>query len=181
LSISQLGEFLGLTPAAIRVALGGTRSILNVPENDNGAVVPYHASLGDFVKDNCRSKPLFCPLGEQHKIMLGYCMHHATTVMENPNLNSDRVQSKAKLYACWHWSSHLAAVLSGPHTLANDTSNNKHLQGFVLRVGQQGLRQWLYSLYDDSGKAVTIANMDNLCKAYVQLKVNLLWVTTLHV
>ena len=52
LSILQLGEFLGLALAAIRVALGETRSILNVPEDNNKAVVPYHASLGDFVKDN---------------------------------------------------------------------------------------------------------------------------------
>jgi hypothetical protein len=45
----ELGEFLGLGCDEIRHALEGTRSVLNIPDDDGEAVVPYHASLGDFI------------------------------------------------------------------------------------------------------------------------------------
>ena len=51
LAIVDLAEFLHLTPGDIRVALEGTRSILNIPETNDEAVMPYHVSLGNFVQD----------------------------------------------------------------------------------------------------------------------------------
>ena len=171
LTIVELGKFLDLTPATIRVALRGTASILNIPADDNQAVLPYHASLGDFVKDRTRSKPHFSSLSEQHEVILKHCIQHVTTAMENPEAHG--IYPKAIMYACWHWSNHLAALLTSSDELTNITAYDiQLLKGFVLRIGQKWLRQWLYSLYDVfDGRSLVATNLANLEKAYEKLKV----------
>jgi NACHT domain len=83
LSITELGELLQLSPAKVRIALHGTRSILNIPQSDAEAVVPYHASIGDFVQDSTRSEGHFSSLSKQHGIILQKCIQLVTAGMEH--------------------------------------------------------------------------------------------------
>jgi hypothetical protein len=174
LSISHLGKLLHLTPAEVRVALQGTRSILNMPKSDADAVVPYHASFGDFVQDSSRSEGYFSSLDEQHGIIMQKCIQLVTTVMEHPRF--DEKQSNAMLYACRHWCYHLASSLASPARLESIRSQVQLLESFVCKIEQQFLRQWLYSLnclY--KSRHLVVAIRDWLQEIYQQFKVCILY------
>jgi NACHT domain len=173
LTIMELGEFLHLTSAEVRIALQGTRSILNIPESDDKAVVPYHASLGDFVRDNSRSAGHISTLNEQHRILMDQCIHLAITGMEY--LESDRIHSVAMLYAYRNWCYHLASLLASPDGLANIPSQIQLLKSFLSKIKQQWLRHWLYSL-DGMHKGEYYAKVTG---AYLQMAYEQLQVQTL--
>ena len=164
LAIVDLEELLHLTPGEIRVALDGTRSILNIPEIDDKAVVPYHASLGDFVQDKARSRNQF---STKDNIILEHCIQ---VVMQMISAETSGKYSRAILYACQNWSYHLASCLGEEQLGSISMIQVQALEGFVSKVKQQGLRYWLYGLYDAKRRRVYVdTSMKEIVKAHDQL------------
>jgi AAA ATPase domain len=170
-TIMELGKFLDLTPAQIKSALQGMRSILNIPDDNNDAILPYHASLGDFVQDSTRSKGHFGTLSVQHGTMMKQCIRLAITMIDP---GSAKIVSKPALYACRNWCFHLAAMLASPDGLANNRSQIQPLKNFLLNLKQtEWLRCWLYALHDGAhgGCNYVISNNEKLEEAEEQLQV----------
>jgi hypothetical protein len=170
-TIVELGEFLDLSPAQIKLALQGMRSILNIPEDNNNAILPYHASLGDFVRDNTRSKDHFGSFSVQHGTMMMQCIQLATARIDP---GSAKIPAKPTLYACWNWSFHLAEMLACPNGLADNRSQIQLLKNFLSKLKKlEWLRCWLYALHDgdDHGRNYLIFNKNNLEIAEKRLQV----------
>lgn len=177
LTIMDLGELLGLGCDGIRYALEGTRSVLNIPDKDDDVVVPYHASLGDFIRDGERSKVpgsnphknLFGSLAEQHGAIMNKCMELVISGMEKEGSNLDGIYSTGMKYACQNWSFHLSAFLASPNGLASIQSHINPLKGFLVHIKGQYQKQWLVSL----GDIIKIQqNKDDMQHVYNLLKVN---------
>jgi NACHT domain len=175
LSINDLGEFLNLTPAQVRFALHGTRSILNIPQSNDQGVVPYHASISDFVQDGARSSGYFRTLEEQHGIIMQKCVQVITAGMEHPG--SVGRQSTAMVYAFQHWCYHLASSLASPGGQESIATQVQLLEIFLAKIEQHWLRQWLYSLNGlnrQKGVHLVVANRDWLEEIYSKFKVHIL-------
>ena len=168
LAIVDLEEFLHLTPGEIRVALEGTRSILNIPETDDEAVVPYHASLGDFVQDETRSLSQF---SSKDNIMLDHCIQLVMGMMKTEPSGK---YSRAILYSCQNWSYHLASCLAREEQLESIIAQVQALEEFVSKIKQQWLRFWLYGLYNaDSTRVYITTNIEKMGNVHHQFDMQL--------
>ena len=74
LSITFLGQLLQLRTGHIVHAHLGTQSILMIPEDDNQAIRPFHASLPDFLKTESCSGKFFIDPPRRHLFILTDCL-----------------------------------------------------------------------------------------------------------
>ena len=73
-SAERLGLFLHLQVDEILYALQGLEPILDIPEENDQPLQPYHASLHDFLTDHSRSKDFFINPAKQHFSITLLCL-----------------------------------------------------------------------------------------------------------
>ena len=102
--------------------------------------------------------------------MLEHCIR---LVMGMISAEPSEKYSRAILYACQNWSYHLASSLAREEQLGSITQVQA-LEGFVSKVKQQGLRYWLYGLYDDNlGRVYINTNIMKIGNAHDQLDIQI--------
>jgi hypothetical protein len=122
LPIRKLAFLLNLRIDEILGSLAGLKPILVLPEDDNEAIVPYHASLYDFLTNRDRSQNHFIHPGAHHASVLLDSLRIITT-----NLKEDRTNNEAVGYASESWCYHLRCVLTygGKDDLLNSPSRTR--------------------------------------------------------
>ena len=105
-SILDLADFFQLETGHVIHALLGLQSILNVPENDELPVRPFHTSLRDFLTTKARSNDLFIDPVIRHLSIASDCLE----VMAAHG-GDDFFDSEAVGFACLHWSHHFLCAI----------------------------------------------------------------------
>jgi len=116
----------------------GTQSILMIPEDDDQAIQPFHASLGDFLKSEPRSGKFFINPPHCHLSTTTNCL----AVMAVPPANAivyDRGEY-AWNYWCYHFEQGLSGMLGYP--LLFTASLTHSLQKFA----SHSLQLWVNTL-----------------------------------
>lgn len=147
LSIMALGNLMGLESPVIRHALCGYNSILNIPELDNEPILPYHASLGDFLTSYDRTlKAVSQDSPENHFInweqchmkILSQCIQAMEILKQKPTIGS---MSNSLVYGSQYWAYHLRQL-----SLSSIKDAKDYLKAFMQKLVQQWLQYWLVSL-----------------------------------
>ena len=138
ISIHELGQLLQLSSNHIRQALDGCRSIFVVPDIDQQAVLPYHASLKDFLSDVNRANIHFLDPKIYHVSILVDCMQLIGMVHENQG-------GRPMWYACQQWCYHLSSALS-PLAAIDLIKNGADIEILMVRMQRQWLKTWMYGL-----------------------------------
>ena len=107
LSITSLACLLRLGAENIVHALLGIQSIIKVPEDNDKPVLLNHASLGDFLQKEERSKSHFIDPPASHASIAFDCLKLMTSCLRQDVFPTD----PAQLYACHNWCFHLDTTI----------------------------------------------------------------------
>jgi hypothetical protein len=138
LSIHDLGQLLQLSSNHIRQALHGCQSIFVLPDIDQESILPYHASLKDFLGNVNRSNVHFLDPKIYHITILVNCLQLIGLAHENQG-------SQPLEYACQQWCYHMYCALSHQATIGGD------VQMLMVKMMRQWLRTWMYGLETEEG------------------------------
>jgi hypothetical protein len=141
LSMCDLGRLLWLSSDHIRQALHGCQSIFVLPDSDQESILPYHASLKDFLVDMNRAKVHFLDPKVYHVAILVDCLQLIGRAHDNQD-------GQPLEYACRQWCYHLSAVLSYQVTMGL-MKNHGDIEGLMRRMERQWLKTWMYGLERD--------------------------------
>ena len=119
----------------ILFALGGCHSILVIPEDDTKEIIPYHASLRDFLADQSRSKDLFYTPAMSHaQLMLG-CFQAITRAFNNG--------SHAPEYPLISWHHHACLFLSEPGTREGLGELTDEVMELIQKINLKWVKSWM--------------------------------------
>ncbi|KIJ33800.1 hypothetical protein M422DRAFT_35397 [Sphaerobolus stellatus SS14] len=122
LKLRQLALFLKwfpyeCSPYDIQSALGGSSSILYVPEGEDDIIRPYHASLQDFLNDPDRSGNHFLDPATYHKFLF----HTSARLILN-DTDFFTESNKVVYYAYRNWCYHLRPLINDNITSVDKTT-----------------------------------------------------------
>jgi hypothetical protein len=141
LTIHDLEQLLQLSSNHIRQTLQGCQSILVVPDYDQEAVkpvLPYHASLKEFLSDANRAGIHFLNPKIYHATILVDCLWLIGLVHEN--------QTGQQLeYACQQWCYHLFLAISYQVT-AGGMNTHGNIEILMKKMSEEWLKTWMYGL-----------------------------------
>jgi len=141
LQINAMAQLLQLTPAVIRDALRGCHSVLIIPDDDDGTIKPYHASLRDFLTDDSRSED-YSVDPALNQTITQYCMHIMTSSLMN-----DAIGNEPLPYACQNWTHHFSVMLaSGRGSELSRSPFTQEVTIFLKNLRQEGLKSWMYNI-----------------------------------
>jgi hypothetical protein len=156
LIISDLGQLLQLQSSHVRLALDGCQSVLAVPDSDQDAVHPYHASLREFLTDHDRAGAHFFDPQVCHVSILVACLQ---LIRMNENYDG----GNHLFYACQNWCYHFSSALSH-HATISSINARSNVTTLLKQMEQQWLKIWMYGLEDYS--SFTTACID--CESIVE-------------
>jgi DNA polymerase III delta prime subunit len=160
LTINELSVVLltidnGLDGPAVRFALAGCRSILNVP-GDNTEIKSYHASLRDFLTNQSRSNILFYAPATSHGQLMVACLSTITRAFSD--------DTHAPEYALVSWYYHACLSLSA-HGLSEGLGGLKdEAEELVKKINLKWVKVWMV-------EAVQLAGVSYLRGQLTQEKV----------
>jgi hypothetical protein len=102
-SAERLGLFLHLQVDEILYAVQGLEPILDIPEENDKPLQPYHASLHDFLTDHSRSEDLFINPAKQHFSITLLCLRII--------LGDSIIDNEVTNYACRNLFHHFRCTL----------------------------------------------------------------------
>jgi hypothetical protein len=138
-NISILQQLLQLGSVYdVRLALCGCLSILLVPEDDEGYIRPYHASLQDFLTDSNRGRNQYLDPVKCNTAIMDGCIQLITS-------NSTNYWASLS-YAHWNWGHHLHLALSYAQDLDYIQSHLGPRVELLLNYLLQQLETWFCSL-----------------------------------
>jgi hypothetical protein len=110
--------------------------VLIIPDDDDGTIKPYHASLRDFLTDHSRSEHYSIDPALNQRITQ-YCMHIMTSCSMNEPLP----------YACQNWTHHFfVMVSSGRGSELSRSPFRQEVTIFLKNLRQEGLKSWMYNI-----------------------------------
>jgi len=138
LCLHDLGQLLQLSSNHIRQALDGCQSVLVLPDSDQDSILPYHASLKDFLTNVNRAKGHFLDPMIYHVMILVDCLELIGQVHEDK-------RGQPLGYACQQWCYHLSLAFSHRVTIGwmKRWGDIEMLMGKMKR---QWLKTWMYGL-----------------------------------
>jgi hypothetical protein len=104
-----------------------------LPDIDQKSILPYHASLKDFLGNVNRSNVHFLDPKIYHVTILVNCLQLIGLAHENQG-------SQPLEYACQQWCYHMYWALSRQATIGGD------VQILMVKMMRQWLRTWMYGL-----------------------------------
>jgi len=147
LGIRDLEQLLQLPSGGVRLALRGCQSVLVIPDSDiKDPVLPYHASLRDFLTDADRSQHHHCDNLKHHYSLLVGCLKYMMADLRSPGKQSEQ---SSVTYAYWFWCHHLLRVMS----LGGDLNHVNRLLGdrlesFSKKMANEWMKPWFYKFED---------------------------------
>ena len=126
--ILELAQLLQLDISEIRSALDACHSVLIIPDSDNDAIRPYHASLRDYLIDRERSNNAFCDPALFHTTIAVACLR-AT------------IDNSSK-YAWVEWYYHASCLLAS----ANGLEGRRHclrVKDELDQLNRGRIRDWM--------------------------------------
>jgi hypothetical protein len=127
LTVPALAELLNISITETKAVLKDLHSVLSIPDNEVGAIQPFHLSFHDFLLDaeRCKNSQLRIDEKATHRELCERCMHLLSSHLkrnichlEQPgalasSVGRDKVNRclpGAVQYACRHWVTHLQAA-----------------------------------------------------------------------
>ncbi|KIM84580.1 hypothetical protein PILCRDRAFT_388485 [Piloderma croceum F 1598] len=142
LSVTSLGRLLQLETVDILHNLLEVQSILRIPSHDDQPILPYHASLRDFLTRESRSGDFFIDPPSGHIIIATKCLKVLEAFPEDGCFFIGEVQK----YACNNWCYHLHQALIEE----GDSHINLLADGFLMSClttfSTQSLQFWINTL-----------------------------------
>jgi hypothetical protein len=144
LYLSDLAKLLGVASHVIRVTIDRIHALISVPPQDHdGVVSTFHASLADFLTTERASEKMRINLDAAHEDLAIHCLgimssdlhfnvaNCKTSYLRNSEQTLAPIPMSLK-YACLHWAHHVVAV-----------DNPVHLMGHVENVLLEKFLFWL--------------------------------------
>ncbi|KIJ29374.1 hypothetical protein M422DRAFT_784280 [Sphaerobolus stellatus SS14] len=153
-SVTVIAALLGEQSADVRTLLGNFNSVLDIPDDDNGLVLIFHASFPDYLLDKNRSGDYHLDPTEHHGELASKCLKKMNDLLHrdicnteakkmlNSEVSEDVIRKHIPddlKYACTFWASHLDASKLAPDGSA---SVAEKLESFV----KDHLLNWLECL-----------------------------------
>ena len=142
LTVPELGQLLQLQSSCIQLALRGCQSVFAVPDAEDKSILPYHASLRDFLMDCNRAKDHFLDPQLYHVRILVDCLQ---LIGISGNSAGDSIPLS---YACQNWCYHLSLALS--HHAIIGVVDTCRVDFVMMMKNMEGewFRWWMYGLQD---------------------------------
>jgi len=166
-TVHALEQFLQLQSGGVRLALRGCQSILAIPDvDDDGTILPYHASLQDFLTDHNRAGNHFLDAMKHCISILADCIKLIMAETENNAEGGKHLD-----YAWQNWCHHFLLVLLHERDTSHiESSFQDWLGTFMMKMQQQWLKLWFYKL----GDLRTLNTVNHDCHLVLERLVSLL-------
>ncbi|KAJ7074563.1 hypothetical protein C8F01DRAFT_1010948, partial [Mycena amicta] len=114
--ISFLEGILGLPVGTARRALRGLHSLFFIPSTDDLKMMPYHASLHDFISSRSRSREFFLDSKRHHEHLLECCLNITLGHLDGSKWHND---PHSAAYSSRYWYKHLVDAMTSAQLLTS--------------------------------------------------------------